>query len=170
MEEQSNTECKVSFTVVIDPMAQPRIKARRMGRHANAPIQIYTPQNARVKEYKAAIAAAYIEAVGAEDAGHLANRDVFLSVSFVINRPQAMCSSKLPDTNINHNKKPDLDNMLKAVMDALNGVAWSDDSNVVRITSDKKYASIVLGGSSGRKRLSGPPSVSVSITYLKDEY
>ena len=30
--------------------------------------------------------------------------------------------------------KPDADNVAKAVLDALNGVAWADDSQVVRVT------------------------------------
>lgn len=37
-------------------------------------------------------------------------------------------------------KKPDLDNVIKAVLDALNGVAYKDDSQVVRIEACKEYS------------------------------
>lgn len=36
-------------------------------------------------------------------------------------------------------RKPDIDNVLKAVMDALNGVAYKDDSRVVAISARKIY-------------------------------
>lgn len=39
------------------------------------------------------------------------------------------------------NIKPDTDNVVKAVLDALNGVAYADDKNVVEIYAVKKYAS-----------------------------
>ena len=38
------------------------------------------------------------------------------------------------------NKKPDIDNILKSVMDSLNGYAFADDSQVVRIMAEKVYA------------------------------
>lgn len=38
--------------------------------------------------------------------------------------------------------KPDLDNITKAILDALNGVAWYDDSQVVSLTINKYYAGI----------------------------
>lgn len=36
-------------------------------------------------------------------------------------------------------RKPDIDNVLKAVLDALNGVAYKDDAKVVRISANKQY-------------------------------
>ena len=42
--------------------------------------------------------------------------------------------------NINRpDKKPDTDNILKVVMDALNKVAYSDDSKVVEVRCNKWY-------------------------------
>ena len=36
--------------------------------------------------------------------------------------------------------KPDLDNMVKAVGDAMNGIAYSDDSQIVSLKARKVYA------------------------------
>lgn len=36
-------------------------------------------------------------------------------------------------------KRPDIDNILKVVLDALNGVAYYDDSQVVRVVGTKEY-------------------------------
>lgn len=50
-------------------------------------------------------------------------------------------------------KKPDLDNIAKIVLDALNHVAWQDDKQVVCMVLTKKYAEV--------------PCVSVGIHYLE---
>lgn len=48
---------------------------------------------------------------------------------------QKMLSGELlPD------KKPDLDNIIKAVLDGLNGVAFPDDKSVIGISGTKKYS------------------------------
>jgi len=39
-----------------------------------------------------------------------------------------------------HVKKPDLDNLIKFAKDCLNGIAWRDDSQVIKITSLKQYS------------------------------
>lgn len=36
--------------------------------------------------------------------------------------------------------KPDLDNLLKLVMDAANGILWHDDAQVVKVIADKVYS------------------------------
>ena len=36
-------------------------------------------------------------------------------------------------------KKPDVDNIAKAILDSLNGLAYDDDSQVVRLSIDKAY-------------------------------
>jgi len=39
-----------------------------------------------------------------------------------------------------HTKKPDIDNLIKFVLDCLNGIAWKDDSQIVRIVAEKSYS------------------------------
>ena len=36
--------------------------------------------------------------------------------------------------------KPDLDNCIKLLMDALNKLVWVDDAQVVRLSASKRYA------------------------------
>ena len=55
--------------------------------------------------------------------------------------------SSEPDTH-----KPDIDNVAKVVLDALNGVAWADDSQVVSLTVSKL------------RRTRSPERLTVSIT------
>lgn len=40
---------------------------------------------------------------------------------------------------VHHVKKPDCDNLAKAVLDALNGVCWKDDSQIVDLRVVKRY-------------------------------
>jgi Holliday junction resolvase RusA-like endonuclease len=37
--------------------------------------------------------------------------------------------------------KPDLDNLSKLILDALNGIAWIDDARIVQLSSQKIYGS-----------------------------
>ena len=50
-------------------------------------------------------------------------------------------------------KKPDLDNIAKIILDALNHVAWQDDKQVVCMILTKNYAAV--------------PCVSVGVHYLE---
>lgn len=48
---------------------------------------------------------------------------------------QAMLEGKILPT-----KKPDCDNIAKIILDALNGIAYHDDSQVVELTVEKRYS------------------------------
>ena len=70
--------------------------------------------------------------------------DVFLSVTVIQYMPIPKSVSKAKAADMREGKlypsaKPDLDNVIKAVLDALNGVAYKDDSKVVGIHSRKIY-------------------------------
>ena len=58
-----------------------------------------------------------------------------LKIIFYMPRPKS-----LPKRVLFHTKKPDLDKLVRAVKDALTGVLWSDDSQVMEIRARKVYA------------------------------
>lgn len=78
------------------------------------------------KKYKAAIAAAYLVEVGKRFEGVALEVQVHAYKPLARNVPKRV--TRQPWT-----AKPDADNIGKAVLDALNGVAWKDDSQVVRL-------------------------------------
>ena len=51
-------------------------------------------------------------------------------------KKQALCRDRVlvPD------KKPDIDNILKAIFDSLNGYAFADDVQIVQVYAEKQYA------------------------------
>lgn len=51
------------------------------------------------------------------------------------------CFCTRPKTTKLENPKPDVDNMAKACLDALNGKLWHDDSQIIRLYVTKQWAS-----------------------------
>lgn len=97
----------------------------------------YTPEKTR--SYEGMIRTAAMEAMG--------NRQPFdVPVEFtlraVFSVPTSWSTKKRVAAlvgQVKPGKKPDLDNIAKAWNDALNGVAYRDDSLIVRMTLDKRY-------------------------------
>lgn len=60
---------------------------------------------------------------------------------------------------MSHRGRPDLDNLLKLVLDSLNGVAYVDDAQVVESHATKRMPDLWVYGAKGkyRKRKSGDP-------------
>lgn len=127
---------EVSFFVAGEPKAQPRAKAARIGGF----IRIYTPNTAKV--WKEAVAAAARKALGkrwAKLEGPLS-----LNLAFSMPRPQAhyLKAGLRPDAPTHHTKKPDVDNLAKAVMDALTDCGvWVDDDQIASLSVTKFYVS-----------------------------
>ena len=56
-------------------------------------------------------------------------------IEFTLPRPKS-----LPKKVVNHARRPDLDKLVRAVLDGLTeGGAWHDDGQVARIVADKQY-------------------------------
>lgn len=64
---------------------------------------------------------------------------VSMSVKFYYKKPKSWSKAK-KESNILHVSKPDLDNLVKTVKDALNGLAYIDDAQVCDLHVTKEYA------------------------------
>ena len=64
---------------------------------------------------------------------------VGMKVEFFYKIPKSWSKQKKADAKW-HISRPDKDNLLKSVFDALNGVAFVDDSQVCQLDSRKQYA------------------------------
>jgi Holliday junction resolvase RusA-like endonuclease len=119
----------IAFKVPGQPEGKGRPRATTIGGHA----RMYTP--AKTQSYERRIWGAYREAGGGMLEGSLQMRIVAVrkipdSMSKI---KRAQCKGQFCET------KPDLDNVLKVLCDALNGVAYKDDSQVVAITAEKRW-------------------------------
>lgn len=121
----------IVFSVPGVPVAQPRIKATSIGGYA----RVYTPKTADT--YKASVALAFRSAYG----GNPIDGAVRVDIEFVMPRPKSMIWRKREMHSEWHTKKPDIDNLAKAAMDALYGLAWIDDSQVCSLVIAKRIAS-----------------------------
>ncbi|WP_232101069.1 RusA family crossover junction endodeoxyribonuclease [Gimesia fumaroli] len=119
----------VKFSVPGAPVAQPRQKFKRMGGF----ISNYTPEKHPVTDYKKAIRLSALEAYqGKPDGGPIA-----LEVVFVFPRQSNKRWKTKPMPRYLHVQRNDVDNLLKAVMDALNEKIWVDDKQVCKVTATK---------------------------------
>jgi len=91
-----------------------------------------TSDNPGVKGWEAAVRAAAQQQCGGvffDDAA------VRIGMVFLLPRPVS-----LPKRITHHTKRPDLDKLARAVKDALKGVLWKDDSQVIDLVARKGYA------------------------------
>lgn len=115
---------KIGFTVYAEPVAQGRPKFTTIGGHARA----YDPKKS--SDYKQYIALAASQAILQEPLQGA------LSLSLRIYRSMPKSFSKKSQERaeagiIRPITKPDTDNYVKCVKDALKGIVWQDDSQVV---------------------------------------
>ena len=136
----------ITFFVEGEPKAQPRPRAfaRRFGDKWQA--RVYDPGTA--EGWKSAIAVAAKPHIPATPIA----RPISLTLRFHIARPKSHYRSGRnrdqlkADTTFGHCSKPDLDNLEKAVMDALSVLGfWSDDSHVCNKSSSKAWCAGPVG-------------------------
>lgn len=64
------------------------------------------------------------------------NEPIELSITFSFIRPKSVSEKKRPY----HTVKPDLDKLIRAILDSLTNVAYKDDSQVMKINAIKGYS------------------------------
>jgi len=62
-----------------------------------------------------------------------------LSIKFKLPRPKRLIWKKKPMIESPCDKRPDIDNLVKAVIDGLQGVAFIDDAQIWKISAEKVY-------------------------------
>ena len=105
----------------------------------NGRAQIYEPK--KTKDFEKKIAEHYREATG----GYRFPDDAPLIVSMAFGfKPPESASKKRKEEmiwgKVPYIKRPDLDNLAKAVLDGLNEVAFKDDSQIIALNVSKEYA------------------------------
>lgn len=105
----------------------------------------YTDDRTRAYEYD------ILSAFRRNGSGFFAAKGEPVSISIVIRMPVPQSWSKKRKQEAVSGElaplvKPDIDNVCKAIMDALNGNAWHDDTQVVRMDVHKNYVEPSLCG------------------------
>jgi len=112
-----------------EPIAQPRAKVSTKNGFARA----YTERDHPIHAYKQAVRLAYVNA-----GGDVLEGPVSIRIVCWFGRPKSH-SKKRRQQAEPKTTKPDLDNIAKAILDALNEIAYDDDGQVYRLTVEKWY-------------------------------
>lgn len=118
--------CRISFTVQGKAVAKERPRATVRGGYA----VMYTPKNtAQFEVFVKQVASSF-------KPPKLLSGALEMVLAFYIQRPQSLSQK------INYDvKKPDVDNLAKSIMDALEGVIYEHDSQVISLQVRKGYGS-----------------------------
>lgn len=122
----------IAFRVDGIPKGLPRGRATIRGRHAG----IYDPGTADGWKHAVALGALPYRPNSPIEG------PISVSIEFIMPRPKSKMRKKDPDGKVWCASKPDVDNLEKAVLDALTNAGWwHDDAQVVRLDSVKVYHS-----------------------------
>ncbi len=112
-----------------EPVAQGRPRAFRL---PNGQVRAYDP--AKSRSWKADARSAMRAAYGG---GTLIAGPVAVKIRAVFTCPKSDYRKRDPRPQRWHAKRPDAENVAKAVLDAGTGVLWVDDAQVYRLTVEK---------------------------------
>lgn len=127
----------IKFTYKGEAVGKGRPRYSRRGDY----VHTYTPK--KTKDFEDAIRfefmASNCDAMPVYDKDKTLKVEILIGVSIPKSYPkykQALCRCRM----IAPTKKPDIDNVLKSIFDALNGCAFDDDSQIVKVVAEKVYA------------------------------
>lgn len=126
---------RVVINLDIEPTPQLRPRATSRGGF----VHVYDPP--KLKAYKLEIKRlAELTKAGQQDplTGPLAVKVTFYRT---VQRSLSKAETDRRLTNkVKPTTKPDVDNYIKSLLDALNGILWKDDAQIVKLEAQKKYA------------------------------
>lgn len=139
----------MKFTVLGVPVAKGRPKFAKRGNFVTS----YTPQD--TVNYENLVRLSYQQSC--EDLRVLQG-EVSMKIDAFFPIPKSTSKKKhqlMAIGAIQHTKKPDADNVAKAICDALNKIAYADDSQIVSLEVNKFYSDV--------------PRAEITITEVKHE-
>lgn len=126
--------------IAVDGIPIPQGSMRAFARNGKA---WASSDNPRTRPWKAAVTA---EAARAVEAAGMATpaydrRAVAVAITFRIPRPKGHFGVRglLPSAPKHPGVMPDLDKLVRAILDGLTGIVWRDDAQVVAIEAYKRY-------------------------------
>ena len=120
-----------SFQIPGEPVGKGRPRMTTRG----GKVRSFTPE--KTASYEALTIAAYRDAGGS---GGIIESPVAVTLACQFAMPKSWSAKKRSMmTGAWCTKKPDADNVAKAVCDALNGVLWRDDAQVVDLSVEKRW-------------------------------
>ena len=121
---------QTKFIIPGDPVGKARPRATANSNF----VRMYTPK--KTTQYEELVRRCF-----AESGGKMFSGPVRLSLSMYFAMPQSWSKKKLREMAYTGcEKKPDIDNVIKIIGDALNGVAYKDDSSIVSVAATKQWA------------------------------
>lgn len=133
LENQGQVLPGVAFVVPGKPTGKGRPRAVARGKF----VRMYTPEATATYESIVALAASQAMAGQPLIAG-----PVEVVMRMVLPIPVSWSKRKQADAlagTLMPGTKPDMDNVVKAIFDAINGIVWNDDVQVVDLQARKRY-------------------------------
>ncbi len=121
---------RVTFTVSGEPRGKGRPRFTRGG---------HTYTDSKTKAYEDHVKACYLSQVGCKQLSGCISMTLraFLTAP---KRTSVKTLEQMEKGEVRPSKRPDVDNIVKAVADGLNGIAYKDDAAIVELTIEKFYS------------------------------
>jgi Holliday junction resolvase RusA-like endonuclease len=122
----------LAFTVYGSPIAQPRVKSMGFMKNGHAMSRVYEPgaADSPARQWKHDIKIAAAEQLKANGDVELWSGPVSMQITLYLPRPQNLYRKKDADGRIPHAGGKDIDNLYKAIADAMNGIVYRDDKQI----------------------------------------
>ena len=126
----------IEFKVEGKAVPQPRPRVVRM---RNGQTRAYNSEKSVV--YKRIVKAAALSEMNKQRL-IMTDRPLAMRLTFVFAPPKSYTKKKLEAVKsgeLRYTKKPDLDNLAKAILDACNNTVYKDDSQIITLSINKEY-------------------------------
>ena len=124
----------VSFVVPGEAVGKGRPRVSTIGSHA----RMFTPQ--KTANYETLIAMAAQQAMAGRE---LIGGPVLVEMKIMVSVAASWSKKKTAEAlagDVMPTKKPDADNVLKAICDGINGIVFKDDVQVVNVSLSKRFS------------------------------